>query len=294
MLKRALLAALAALSVFAATPALAHHQGDVFPIPRSLFVQELEMERTGVWRWTYEQECTNCNILPDIAGAFDDTSQRYGVYFLPDSTGISQRNISMTGAKLAGSCGAQATACVGSDSPGYPRNCDAKYDGAYMATFYSFASRKSVPKHEWMHCSTRRAEDYDDNQNDGTPGLNCIASDSIMGCGPQSPKDYTAHDDRAWATEHAPAKVTEWGKGSNDGGRYIFWKSTDARATRVAIMAYRPSDGRYRWTYTFAPAPLNQYEGALVDGLLEPGEIPCFNLENPVTTLIGRNDICVP
>lgn len=223
-----------------------HHQGPFFPIPRSQFPLELRMEETGIWSWTYEQRCANCNILPDVAGAFDDTAQHYGVLFLyGDSPG--QRNISTSGAEFVGACGAQAVACVGSDFPGYPLNCDAKYDGAYMATFYSFASRKSVPKHEWKHCSTRRAEDYDDDQTDGTPGLRCIPSLSIMGCGPNHPLDYSPWDDQLWAQEHFPPPVA----GAALQGGLLFYAATNDRATRIAVLA---DSGAGYYFLGYAPA----------------------------------------
>ena len=187
---------------FNVTTVQAHHQGAFFPIPRDLYPLMLEMERTGVWAWSYEQRCASGNILLDVAGAFDDSSARYGVLFV---YGGGQRNISTCAAEFVSACGAQAVACVGSDYPGYPLNCDAKYDGPYLATFYALSSREAVPKHEWKHCSARRAEGYDDDQNDGTAGLRCIPSDTIMGCGPNSPKEYTSLDDQAWAQEHRPS-----------------------------------------------------------------------------------------
>ena len=246
-LRKSALAALLFLATFGT--ASAHHQGDFFPIPRSLFTLELRMERTGEWRWRYEERCNNGNILPDVAGAFDDTSKHYGVYFVADPTvnpDLVQANISTCSTDFTGGCGAQAVACVGSTGKGYPLNCDAKYDGPYMATFWSFASRKSVPKHEWKHCSTRRAEDYDDS----TATLRCIPSDSIMGCGPNHPLDYSARDDAAWATEHYPPALTS--AYIDLTYQTIFFGTTNDRATRVAIIACRPDGSGCHFTGIYA------------------------------------------
>lgn len=252
MLTRPFIVALLLIAAFGAAKALAHHQGDYFPISRSLFIQELEMEATGEWAWSYRQDCSSGNIGPDIVGAFADTQALFGVQFVeywaePKVNGTTQKNISTCGAAFIGACGATATACVGSDYPGYPRNCDAKYNGPYMATFYSFQSRKSVGEHEWMHCSTRRAEGYKDDGGD----LTCIPSVTIMGCGPNSPKAYSSHDVIAWAVEHWPAKLTQIGLGRNDGGLYVYWCSPSDRSTRVSVL-YEDSGNRF-WSGIHTP-----------------------------------------
>lgn len=233
--------------------AYAHHQGDYFPIGRSNYVQMLEMERTGVWRWNYVQRCGEGNILPDVAGAFDDSSSTFKVLFLPDTSSSAQANISTCSTDFTSSCGAQAVACVGYDGLGYPRTCNAKYNGPYMATFYSFASRKSVPKHEWMHCSTRRAEDYQDD----TATLTCIPSDSIMGCGPNHPLDYSQRDIAAWNKEHNPVQVASpslWREGgvifygaSHQDDEAIVNGVDTGRCTRVAVFRQLPGQA-YQWT----------------------------------------------
>jgi len=227
------------------TRAEAHHLGDRFPIPRSLFTQELEFEATGEWWWYYRQDCSGGNIYNDIQGAFLDTMYRYNILMPEGNPGdgrVTQANISTCAAAFAAACGSEAVACVGSDYPGYPRNCDAKYNGPYMATFWSFDSRKSVVKHEWMHCSTRRAEDYDDDRTDGTDYLRCIPSGSIMGCGPNAPKDYTAFDDAVFVAEHYPQTFT--------GGVFAngtwFYGASDSRTTRLAVY-YRTYAGFTFW-----------------------------------------------
>ena len=234
------------LGVCTAKEAEAHHQGPIFPIPRSLFTQELEFEATGEWWWNYRQDCSGGDIYNDIQGAFLDTMYRYNILMPEGDPGdgrITQANISTCAAAFAAACTSEATACVGSDYPGYPRNCNAKYNGSYMATFYSFESRKSVPKHEWMHCSTRRAEDYDDDRTDGTDYLRCIPSGSIMGCGPNAPKDYTAFDDAVFVAEHYPQTFT--------GGVFAngtwFYGASDDRTTRLAVY-YRTYTGFTFWS----------------------------------------------
>ena len=228
------------------TRAEAHHLGDRFPIPRSLFTQELEFEATGEWWWYYRQDCSGGNIYNDIQGAFLDTMYRYNILMPEGNPGdgrVTQANISTCAAAFAAACGSEAVACVGSDYPGYPRNCDAKYNGPYMATFWSFDSRKSVVKHEWMHCSTRRAEDYDDDRTDGTDYLRCIPSGSIMGCGPNAPKDYTAFDDAVFVAEHYPQTFT--------GGVFAngtwFYGASDDRTYRLAVY-YRTYTGFTFWS----------------------------------------------
>ena len=263
----------------------AHHLGDYFPIDRQSFTQMLELERTGIWNWTYDERCNNANILSDVAGAFDDTSQRYAVWF---QYGSGQANISTCAAHFVGKCGPEAVACVGADSPGYPRNCDAYYNGVYMATFWSFASRKSIVKHEWMHCGARRAEDYDDDRTDGTSNLRCIPSDSIMGCGPEHPLDYSARDDAAWAKEHFPDGAVAYGSGRNAGGLYLYWCSNSAQAALTAIMKF-DSNG-YTWTGIHAPVNYSGCQGWHVPEI--PGTCYYINEENALNYSRGewRND----
>mgnify|MGYP001565150135 CR=1 FL=1 len=197
-----------------------------FPIDRSLFPRMLVMERDGAWPWSYEQWQPGGNILHAVATAFDDTSKRYGVYFYYDDT-AGQRNVSASGSPFTARCGAGfAVACVGPDPPYYPLNADAYYDGPYMATFY-FQSQTAIPKHEWKHVSTRRAEGTPS----GTWAEGCVAFPSIMGCGPFSPKDYTELDDAAWAQEHYPAPVA----GAAYNGGILWYARTTVNATRLAI-----------------------------------------------------------
>lgn len=269
------------------TQAEADHNGDTFPISRSLFTQMLEMEQTGVWTWSYREDCANGNILPDIAGAFDDTSARYGVYFQPTLDGR-QRNISTCAAAFVASCGAGAVACVGSDSPGYPRNGDAKYNGPYMATFYSFDSRKSVPKHEWMHVSSRRAEGYKDSGGE----LTCIPSDTIMGCGPQSPKDYTAHDDRAWALEHYPPFLSRFGMGRNAGGRYVYGCSFAENVSRLSVL-YREGNEPVYWSGIIVELrpDANGCQGIFIEE--RAGRCYLLKQENALSWQFDQNEVMV-
>jgi len=257
------------LGVCTAKEAEAHHQGPIFPIPRSLFTQELEFEATGEWWWYYRQDCSGGNIYNDIQGAFLDTMWRYNILMPegdPSDGRISQANISTCAAAFAAACGSEAVACVGSDYPGYPRNCDAKYNGPYMATFYSFDSRKSVPKHELQHCMTRRAEDYDDDRTDGTDYLRCIPSGSIMGCGPNAPKDYTAFDDAVFYAEHFPQSFT----GGVLVDENVFYGSSDTRTTRLAVYI------RIYSGYTF-------WSGQVVDDVCgNPGVCGAFALSLPL------------
>ena len=224
-----------------ATTVWAHHQGDFFPISRSLYIQMLEMEATGEWHWAYRQDCNTGNIYLDIAGALYDSGSRYGVLMIEDGR---QLNISTCASFFTGKCGAGAVACVGADLPGYPRNCDAYYNGPYIATFYSFDSRKSVVKHEWSHCSARRAEGYDDDPNDGTPEINCIPANTIMGCGPNHPLDYSPRDDDAWRLEHYPKSVVLAGKNPAYAPN-VYWCGISENATEVAILYWETETGNY-------------------------------------------------
>jgi hypothetical protein len=113
-----------------------------------------------------------------------------------------------------------------------------------MATFYSLDSRKSVPKHEWMHCSARRAEDYDDDQTDGTTGLRCIPSTSIMGCGPNHPLDYSSRDDQLWRDEHYPPALVNVGKNSAYAPN-VYWCGAAVNATEVAVLYWEAERGNY-------------------------------------------------
>lgn len=233
-----------------------HHNGDFFPIDRALYTQMLEMERTGQWLWSYREDCNLANIYADVSGAINDSGSRYGVS-TPEFNG-GQLNISTCGAFFTGKCGAGAVACVGADLPGYPRNCDAYYNGAYMATFWSFDSRKSVVKHEWSHCSARRAEDYCDAPESSGPckgvttGLTCVVSDSIMGCGPNHPLDYSLRDDNAWRVEHYPKPVTVVGKNQNFAPN-VYFCGAGANATEVAILYWEEEIGNY-WSGIVQPA----------------------------------------
>lgn len=235
--------------------AQAHHLGPFFPIDRSLFTMERQLEKTDYWPWTYEQRCSG-NIYADIAGTMQDKDAHYGTISPEGNFNglISQNHISTCSIDLIASCGSGAVACVGSDAPFYPRNCDAKYDGVYMATFYSFASRKSVPKHEIAHCDTGRAEDYDDDQNDGTPGLICIPSPSIMGCGPNHPLDYSTYDDQMFAIRHYPApKVYAYPFPDSPGYIGIYWSPEQSEyplTSRIAIVYWNCITGETGWLRT--------------------------------------------
>lgn len=263
----------------------AHHLGDYFPIDRQYFPLEQNLERTGVWGWTYQQRCSSGDILGDIARAFDDTSARYQVLFLYGFV-PGQANISTCAADFIGSCGSQATACVGSNYPGYPLNCDAKYDGPYMETFWFLESRTGVVKHELQHCMTRRAEAYDDNYSDNTPYLRCIESDTIMGCGPNSPDAYTAHDDLAWDNEHHPPPV----RGAALVGSTAWYARTSDRATRLAVY-FRLPDGFTYWSGQYA-VPCTS-EGIVCGGYNVVGLGSCtevlLDAQNALPGTWGRN-----
>jgi hypothetical protein len=251
---------LAVVAAFIPSDALSHHRGDFFLIPRSLFLLEIKMEQTGQWVWNYEQECGQGNLYADVAGAMQDTEDRYGDTDYIEALG-GQRNISTCAAAFVGACGPQAAACVGSNSPGYPSNCDAKYDGPSIANFFSSASRKSVVKHELAHCNTGRAEDYDDDQTDGTTGLRCIPSTSIMGCGPQHPNDYSSRDDALYFQRHYPPAFERCifnasvpCVGLDVAGSGVYWcKRTEN--TRIVSVAYDDGvQGDGYWVASFTEA----------------------------------------
>ena len=267
-------ASLIAISANWIAIAFAHHQGDYFPISPSQFPLMLEMQRTGQWPWEYKQECNEGNIRADIAGAFEDSRLRWGVLFPEVNQGLRQLNISTCGAAFTARCGAGfAVACVGSASPYYPRNCDAAYNGPYLTTFALSTSRKAVPKHEWLHCSNRRAEGY----NDIT--YQCIPSDTIMGCGPSSPKEYTAHDDAAWYNEHMPDLVEAFlARNPITGQLFLYWNQAGYPATDVAIHYEDwPSGVLY---YTGLHGAPTGNTGLYVD-LPPPGVFRCY-LAEPV------------
>lgn len=127
-------------------------------------------------------------------------------------------------------------ACVGADSPGYPRNCDAYYNGPYLATFAQLASRKSVVKHELQHCESMRAEGYNDVDWNCNPVPPATFTDTIMGCGPQHPNDYTARDDWDWFIVHVPPSLPSYyGLYGVDGHAYVYYCNTSVNANRVFL-----------------------------------------------------------
>lgn len=220
------------------------------------------MEQTGFLPWAYEQHCNNANIYTAILGTFLDTDARYGTTSIEGHfAGMhSQRNISTCGAAFIAACGTGAAACVGSDPPYYPRDCNARYDGAFIATFYSLESRKSVGKHELQHCISGRAEDYDDDQSDGTTGLRCIPSTSIMGCGPNHPNDYSTRDDALWRERHYPGFL-HWAYlfPCQPGTVGVYWATPiDPRATRVSIIYWDFLTNETGWAGGIVDAPGRQ------------------------------------
>jgi hypothetical protein len=255
MLQKSFLVLIVVAIALHATAVFAHHNGDYFPISRTLYTQMLEMEQTGEWNWSYREDCNLANIYADVAGALADSGTHFGVA-VPEGGG--QLNISTCAAFFTGKCGAGAVACVGADIPGYPSNCDAYYNGVYMATFWSFDSRKSVVKHEWSHCSARRAEDYCDAEESSGPckgvttGLTCAVSDSIMGCGPNHPLDYSSRDDLAWRLEHYPKSVVLAGKNPAYAPN-VYWCGVGENATEIAILYWEAETGNY-WSGLVKPA----------------------------------------
>lgn len=224
-------------------PASGHHQGDFFPIDKQYYKLELKAETSGQWFWSYEERCNQGNVRDAVTQAFADTEVRYGVRST-QSTIINQplvvqNNVSTCGADFTGRCGAGfAVACVGADGARFPVNCDAYYDGPYMATFVSLASKMSVVKHEYTHCRDGRAEGYCDVQESSAPcntGTICQPSPSIMGCGPNHPLDYSSYDDSAFKVRHYPPKLpfAKWGW---NGQWFAFSCNFSINTTRVALL----------------------------------------------------------
>lgn len=220
-----------------------HHQGDFFPIAKQHYRLELRAEALGVWQWSYEERCNQGNIFDAVQGAFVDTEVRYGVRSVgvaPANSPLTvQNNVSTCGADFTGRCGAGfAVACVGADGARFPVNCDAYYDGPYMATFVSLASKKSVVKHEYTHCRDGRAEGYCDVQESRSPcntGVTCQPSPSIMGCGPNHPLDYSSYDDDAFKLRHYPPKLAGAWWGWN-GQWFAYSCKFSENTTRVAVL----------------------------------------------------------
>lgn len=254
VMRRAVLSGAAALIIglmgliyMVATPAESHHNGEFFAIPRNSFTLMLRMEKLGYFQWSYEQRCSLGNIEADVAGAMSDTAARYGVPHPQVSAQSGTytdtwKNVSTCGTDFTARCGGGfAVACVGADPPGFPRNCDAYYDGPYMATFYSFASRKSVPKHEYKHCADMRAEGYNDIAWNCNPVPPSTYTDTIMGCGPQHSQEYTARDDWDWFIVHIPPQLNAntpksfYGTYAENGKTYAYYCSTSVNSDRVYL-----------------------------------------------------------
>lgn len=257
--------------IYQILPAESHHQGDFFPIAKQHYKLELQAERTGEWRWSYEQRCNQGDIRADVAGAFSDTETRYSIrstQLTPSNAPLNiQNNVSTCGADFTGRCGAGfAVACVGADGARFPVNCDAYYDGPYMATFWSFESRKSVVKHEYTHCRDGRAEGYCDIQESRAPcntGVTCQPSPTIMGCGPNHPLDYSSYDDAAFRLRHYPPKLTSLGYGFNGSWYTYACGLNDPKyemVTHIAVLAnfFGPT---IQWTGVTIEIPYNSTTG---------------------------------
>ena len=264
--------------------ASAHHLGYVWPrswIPESYYTQSLEMRDSGVWRWWYEQQCgsANSNIYLAVRDSMVDFTGRYQVGNQEVSKGTinSQGQMAMCGSIFVASCGAEAAACVGSDSPGYPRNCDAKYSAAVIAAYFSLESRKSVVKHEKFHCSSQRAEDYDDDRTDGTNYLRCIVSLSIMGCGPNHPNDFSELDDEVWKQVHFPPVLdrciyTQTKPCVGMFGTTVYWERVTDTRGRVLSFAYDDVEDGYGngyWVYSMTKKAGDVYSPYNSSGIVE-------------------------
>jgi hypothetical protein len=225
----------------------AHHAGDFFLdiIPRSYFVLMNRMEETDVWLYSYEQRCNDANIRNEIVLAMLDTQNRYDVPHVLVNKGSPRdvwNNISTCGTEFSAKCGGGfAVACVGAEGERYPRNCDAFYNGVYMATFVSVENKKSVVKHEVKHCQDARREGYNDINYNCDPVPPNTFVDSIMGCGPRHSLDYTARDDWDWWILHFPPPLSEAGNSSfygvyaQNNQTFVYYCATSVNANRVFL-----------------------------------------------------------
>lgn len=282
----------------------AHHQGDFFPISREYYKLEQKLEQTGTWNWSYEERCNQGNIFDAVSGAMADTDLRYGSVSpqtpITNQPTVTQNNISTCGADFTGYCGAGfAVACVGAKGARYPVDCDAFYDGPYMATFVSLASKKSVVKHELTHCNTRRAEGYCDIQESISPcntGVVCQPSPSIMGCGPNHPLDYSSYDDSAFAVEHYPPKPSATGYGNN-GSWYIYACGLTDNTKQVAVLVDDRNGQGIHWsgiTITANPDSNKCMGLGTREGLnITVGSIYYIKLENKLSAFKSFNEVCV-
>jgi hypothetical protein len=289
----------------------AHHQGDFFPIDRQYYKLEQKLESTGQWLWSYEEKCNQGNIFDAVSTAMADTDRRYNSVSsqspVINQPTIVQNNVSTCGAEFTGYCGAGfAVACVGAKGARYPVDCDAFYDGPYMATFISLASKMSVVKHELTHCNSRRAEGYCDVVESMPPcntGTTCQPSPSIMGCGPNHPLDYSSYDDSAFAVEHYPPKAPITGyaflqpTGASFGSWYVYACGLTDNTKQIAVLVNDGTGIKWSGTTVQAQADNNSLKCqgiGLKEGLqITVGFTYYIKFENKLSAFKSFNEVCV-
>ena len=254
-----------------------------------------DLRLTGVHRWTYIQERGAANMLPAVITGLEETSAEFGVLMQYDPNGW--RQIASSGLDFIygnashGACGSWAIGCIPDFLSGRQ---SAVYDSVAMAQ-WPVRSQTEVVLHETLHKVGNFAEGY--RHDTSTPcGGNNRANRSVMGCGLLNAQFLGDYEREAWVLSHGVNRPSVYGHGRNEAGAYIYWCNPESRASRVAIMAYTPADGGYRWTGEALPLRLdaNRCQGFLYEPLVAPWELPCFSLENGASTRLGRGDLCIP
>ena len=262
---------------------------------------QTNLMQTGVWRWSHVQVNGCPSLLPYVVEALDDISRTFGIFMQYDEAN-GHKIYSNCAVSLDAICGQGAYAgginCL---NRGYPYNVDIDLNAGMVN--YQRESILAVIRHEYLHASATWNEQYCYTARcAGT--ITCIGGwRDVMNCGPDSRHGFEYVELQRWARTMGPRQAAVYGTGTNAGGLYVYVCGVDPKATRLALLAYRLADGRYRWLGATVPMQLDR-NGCMGYGAgagelnlaasLEAGELVCVNMETAVSVFWGRNDTCVP
>lgn len=270
----------------AADPPLAEQPNpDVFPCCAGLTPAYSELLQQGIVRWSYARNpsCAG-DLINEVVDALNQLSAEMNVLVFYDDAAPMRLYVNC-GPDFNSVCTSAAAACLGR---GFPRNC--QIDFSNKITTYFYVTRVSIAFHEILHCLLVWNEQYNVLTFSAVPGWH-----DFMNTGSDSRHYFEYIELQRWARTAGPAPLGETGRGNN-GAEYVWWGGVDRKTTRMAILAWRPADGRYRWTGVQVPLAVDSQgrQGFHFEHLLEVGEVVCVNPENAASTQWGRNDVCLP
>lgn len=286
-------------TAYSADPPLSNQPNpDVFPCCAGLGPAYAELFNSTTVRWNYNKNnlCAG-SLLNETIEALDRLSQLTGWLVQYDSSApmMIYLNCGTNWAAVSGG-GTGVAACL---CRGYPYNVT--IDVNDVVTTYFRDTRVSILLHEIMHAILLWNEQYcyiSGRNYTGCSYSNIIANTGwhdFMNTGPDSRHyfEYIEIQRIARLIDPCYSFGCVAGVGSNGGGQFVGF-SVPPLASRVAMTAYRPADGSYRWTgkYIAVNHAVTAQGWHVSNWQLEAGEMACINRENGANIKLGRNDQC--